>query len=287
TSTNLACYCNGPATPGYCDWDGLKVVEVPATDTFIPSYEHDWGLDIGAVGAQLTKVGTFPCDEEGNSILLDSEIYSCVQMEQANRATCCANTELWNGEGMSNWEFYKECMNCGDGQPACSLTGDHGNTLECDPVTSCEEYWNVDDDGPYNTCTHGSNGYNRNTYLRQHVEPGFEVSKLTDTPYPFPYELDTYLSKEVRQELFKRQFRYYPATDGSEQPGYYAYWFTLNMQAIENGSLGQFGVLAPNNFNYRLRTVATNVVGTDVVNCSLAEAPETCAANPWVTYDLK
>ncbi|MCP4693947.1 MAG: hypothetical protein GY859_38285, partial [Desulfobacterales bacterium] len=47
------------------------------------------------------------------------------------------------------------------------------------------------------------------------------------------------------------------------------------------------GVLAPNNFNYRLRTVATNVVGTDVVNCSLAEAPETCAANPWVTYDLK
>jgi hypothetical protein len=59
------------------------------------------------------------------------------------------------------------------------------------------------------------------------------------------------------------------------------------MDAIDSGSMGQFGVLAPGNFNYRHRTVAVNMVGTDVLDCSQAESPATCAANQWISYDLK
>jgi len=59
------------------------------------------------------------------------------------------------------------------------------------------------------------------------------------------------------------------------------------MDAIENGSLGDFGIIAPNNFNYRLRSVAANIVGTDVLDCSKSGTPWTCEANTWLSYDLK
>ncbi len=274
------------STSGYSEFDNIRIINITEPDpTRIDSYEKDWGLDVGVVGAQLTPTGTFPCDEYGVSVFVnsnDSE-YSCDERQAAIRADCCSRPWNWYGEGIPEL-FYQACMTCGEsGQAACD-TITEGDALACEPAELCKHY--VDEADTY-TCAHGSTTYNRNTYLREHVEPGFEVSNISNELYPVTEDLNSYISSETRQELFKSQFTYFPSTDESEDPGYYAYWFNINIDDIESGAFGQFGVLAPNNFNYRVRTVAANIVGIDAINCSYAETPETCAANPWITYDLK
>ncbi|MFO8080191.1 MAG: hypothetical protein R6V07_07800, partial [Armatimonadota bacterium] len=127
--------------------------------------------------------------------------------------------------------------------------------------------------------------YRRNTYLRQHISQACDIEVQDSYEHPLPEDLEPYVSSSVRQGLFKNQFELVPASE--DRPAYWVYRFKLDMDAIEAGAMGHFGVLAQGNFNYRLRTVAVNMVGTDVLDCSQAESPSTCAANPWVSYDIE
>ena len=181
-----------------------------ATGTDVDANTVKWKADIGFVGAQLSEIGAFSCDELG--------------------------------------------------QPAA------GAAVKSCPVPDAE--------------------YTRNTYVRKHYDDRFVVENNSGAAYPMPSELTVYLSDEERTRLFKNQFTKVEA-DGSE-PGYYVFKpFTLDMDRIAAGDMGMFGVLAANNFNYRLRTTAVNMVGTDVINCDNADSPTTCAANNWLIYDLK
>ncbi len=132
-------------------------------------------------------------------------------------------------------------------------------------------------------CVKSQPSYVRNTYLREHVED--MCVAVPGSGLPLFDELNTYVSDESRIEIFKNEFVWVNGEDG--QPGYYAYRFNVDMDAVESGAMGQFGILAPDNFNYRIKTVALNIVGTDVVDCSMATSPSTCAANQWLSYDLK
>ncbi|MEO8905255.1 MAG: hypothetical protein ABI627_27360 [Polyangiaceae bacterium] len=59
----------------------------------------------------------------------------------------------------------------------------------------------------------------------------------------------------------------------------------IDTQALNQGSSSLLGKLAVGNFNYRNNTVALNVVGTGVIDCSQAPATS-CNGSAYVQYDL-
>ena len=211
----------------------------------------------------------------------------CLALYEPLREECCQDYTYWDSTAYPVFqEYYDECTCCiwddeipdpeCDTSPICNENEQH-----CNAYFRCE---GLDDLGGGYKCTNGPEGYVRNTYLLEHATPGCTVESIIDTPHPFAEELELGTSTEARQIVFKSQFDYVSGT--GSQPGYYAYDFALNMNSVESGGMGQFGVLAPGNFNYRIRNLAVNVVGTDVLDCSQAESPSTCAANPWVSYDM-
>ncbi|MBN2525180.1 MAG: hypothetical protein JXR76_02220 [Deltaproteobacteria bacterium] len=134
------------------------------------------------------------------------------------------------------------------------------------------------------TCVADSNAYARNVYHRNSY-PGYcNIVNGTGMQYPPARELSAIPSLDKRKQLFINSFKEKESDLGEK---YYSYNFRMNSDSIRNSdSLNQFGVIAPNNFNYRIKTVAMNVAGTDVIDCSLSQSPETCAANQWLTYDF-
>jgi hypothetical protein len=69
-------------------------------------------------------------------------------------------------------------------------------------------------------------------------------------------------------------------------------WFELgdtlaiDTQLLNQGSSSLVGKLAPGNFNYRNNTIAVNVVGTGVIDCSRAQ-DASCNGSAYVNYDLQ
>lgn len=228
---------------------------------------------VGLVGAQLNRVGSIPCDIYGRPT---TTYESCFEMYKGMRSDCCAWDGNWNEVDYPDfYDFYEHCT-------TCLSPGDCGHKAElCHPDFYCGA---ISEDTPQ-TCVAALEPYRRNTYLRQHVSDACDLENAGGADLPLPEDLVPYISKSMRQALFKNQFERVPAA--KDRPAYWAYRFKLDMDAIEAGVMGQFGVLAQGNFNYRLRTVALNIVGTDVLDCSQATSPSTCAANPWVSYDLK
>jgi hypothetical protein len=133
-------------------------------------------------------------------------------------------------------------------------------------------------------CATQAPSYVRNTYLAEHVAPPCTVENPFTDGYPLIDDLYKKYPNEERIKLLKKAFTH--VTDDAGGDSYYVYRFNMDVEDIEKGLLGQYGVLAPDNFNYRMRTLAVNVVGTDVLNCSNALAPANCAANQWLSYDL-
>lgn len=133
-------------------------------------------------------------------------------------------------------------------------------------------------------CATQAPSYVRNTYLAEHVAQPCTVENPFTDGYPLIDDLYKKYPNEERIKLLKKAFTH--VTDDAGGDSYYVYRFNMDVEDIEKGLLGQYGVLAPDNFNYRMRTLAVNVVGTDVLNCSNALAPANCAANQWLSYDL-
>jgi len=236
--------------------------------------EKDWGLDVGVVGAQLVPVDTFDCNPDGSPYYSQSE---CSAWYGDMRDDCCMEVDNWDSTTYPDdfYAFYAHCTSCAD-QVDCGP-----EAWPCHPDYYCEDL----PGSSSGTCVHSSTGYTRNTYERRHVSPVCSVENPGGYDYPWVEDLEAGASTEARKHIFKNGFQYIDGSDGI--PGYYSYTFNLNVEAIEQGAMGQFGVLAAGNFNYRIRTVAMNIVGTDVLDCSLAESPSTCAANQWVSYDFK
>jgi len=59
----------------------------------------------------------------------------------------------------------------------------------------------------------------------------------------------------------------------------------IDTQLLNQGSSSLIGKLAPGNYNYRNNTIAVNVVGTGVIDCSQATATR-CNGSVYVQYDL-
>ncbi|MCP4606996.1 MAG: hypothetical protein GY847_41870 [Proteobacteria bacterium] len=233
---------------------------------------RDWGMDFGVVGTQYTPISTYPCDDYGN-VWLNYDV--CIEDAGEQIETCCYAAEWDLSDDQTPWDSYTACVACAPTN-SCTFLAHQ----ECEPETICNGY--DDDQNNLNTCPHSPPGYVRNTYLREHYDSGFEVESVTGSDYPLPDELYASLSEDSRKEIFKGQWQYVPAgSDG--QPGYYVYRFHIDINSIEDGTVGQFGLIALNNFNYRMRTVAANVVGINVMDFENG----TDASNPWLVYDLK
>jgi hypothetical protein len=239
-----------------------------------PPVNLDIPFEIAAVGAQLTPMGAFACDANRLPV---KDNATCRMIAQSRRDSCCSEPSTWDGSGgSSNYNFYKQCLSCVE--DGCSAA-----QKRCSPDELCKGY-----DGNIATaqqCGLGSTAYVRNTYLLTHADPLCTVQNTSGRPNPMPEDLAYSVADEVRDAIFKGQFQYVDGIDN--QPGYHVYRFTMDLDSIESGSFGQFGVISPNNFNYRIRTMALNVVGTDVVDCSEAASPSTCVTNSWLPYDLK
>ena len=136
-------------------------------------------------------------------------------------------------------------------------------------------------------CPKGPKDYVRNTYNRTHYSDDYDIVLSDDNiAFPSPDQFVARISREKSTEIFKDQFEL--VESGNEQPDYYKFDpFNLYVENIEAGLMGKFGIVAANNFNYRLTNVAVNIVGTDVIDCDYAISPANCAANNWITYDLK
>jgi hypothetical protein len=133
-------------------------------------------------------------------------------------------------------------------------------------------------------CVTERTGYTRNTYLREHCDKDCELgSRVEGKAYPLLEELYTYRSRQDRIVQFFARF----TPGGSEEDPTQVIVFPLSPDSARAGAGSQEGVLAQGNFNYRIRSVFLNIVGTDVIDCANSEAPETCAANQWLSYDLK
>jgi len=263
----------GSAATGYQETDaiGNKMVKV-------------WGFDLGAVGAQLMPTRAFTCDDEGNPVITMGQCET--EYTEEDKQDCCDSNALWAAdfpECSEQVEFFKHCMTCTYSDPPGSVCVEDEKCMEgareCNVLSVCEWAYEGEDF----VCTESAGSYTRNTYLREHYFDICTVDSTSDSAFPLPDNLYAFISNEVRQQYFKNKFTRVTTGDQST----YNYSFTLDMDAIENGSMGDFGILAQSNFNYRVRTVALNIVGTDVIDCSKAESPSTCDANPWLSYDLK
>ncbi|MCA9609789.1 MAG: hypothetical protein KC619_29525 [Myxococcales bacterium] len=76
----------------------------------------------------------------------------------------------------------------------------------------------------------------------------------------------------------------------TEAASSYCYWetsFTITQRDIEHGRTFHNAGFARGNYNYRLDTVAVNVVGTGVRDCSESELPTSCYAGAFIPYTLE
>lgn len=256
------------------------------TGSAIAAAARDWGLNVGMVGAQLEPVSALQCDAWGDMDTTVGEFTEAIYA--GDQAECCADPMNWDQTLCPDDHdgFYWHCMHCefDAGTPDSCSTGQPCSALAnvCQPeyFASSSEMGN-----PTIECAGGTEGYTRNTYLREHVSPFCSVDVGSAEDLPSPGDIYGVSNTDTRIQLFRGHFSSVKASE--DTPPYHAYQFVLNMDAIDGGAWGQFGIIAPGNFNHRITTVAVNMVGTDVLDCSLAESPSTCAANPWVSYDLK
>lgn len=69
----------------------------------------------------------------------------------------------------------------------------------------------------------------------------------------------------------------------------YCYWetdFGLSQRDIQIGKVLNFSGFARGNFNYRIESVALNVVGTGTKDCSNSSAPEACYGGGYVPFSM-
>jgi hypothetical protein len=132
-------------------------------------------------------------------------------------------------------------------------------------------------------CVMEASGYTRNTYLREHYSRHCELGSRAPDGYPGFEDIYPYVERQERVKIFSSSFRQRQSASGFAQ----TIVFPLSPESAQAGKATQNAVLAQGNFNYRIRTVFLNVVGTDVIDCSYSETPETCAANQWLSFDLK
>jgi hypothetical protein len=132
-------------------------------------------------------------------------------------------------------------------------------------------------------CVIQQTGYTRNTYLREHYSRSCELGSRSNEANSAFEDLFPYLSREDRVTQFSDSFTPFGSKDERTQ----VLVFPLSPESAQSGNSSQTGVLAQGNFNYRIRTVFVNIVGTDVIDCSKSPTPETCDANQWLSYDLK
>jgi hypothetical protein len=77
------------------------------------------------------------------------------------------------------------------------------------------------------------------------------------------------------------------ANDPVARPNYYVYRFAISLDDYNmSGKLATLGVSAQN-YNYRVRNIAVNLVGSNVKNCSLVqENSAACYASAFIPYDF-
>jgi len=68
---------------------------------------------------------------------------------------------------------------------------------------------------------------------------------------------------------------------------FYETSFSLSLPEIERGELIPSGSLALGNFNYRIDSIALNLVGADLRDCSNASHPSSCGSSGFVPYSLR
>ncbi|MBN2671948.1 MAG: hypothetical protein JXX29_09745 [Deltaproteobacteria bacterium] len=246
-----------------------------ATGADSSSSWRDDGLDVGFVAAKLVPLDNVSCSDSGAVGWESVEV--CEAHYLGAKDNCCASVNTWYEDLFSSYEaFYYDCITCSGDCTALAA--------ECNEEVICSSAPIVASADATNQCVGESIGYRRNTYLREHTTSYCNAASAYGSANPLLDEIATWPTNEVRSDIFKSQF--VEAYDGNGSK-YYSYTFALDINKIELAdTMGQFGVIAPNNFNYRIRTIAANVVGTDVLNCAFATAPSTCAANQWLSYDL-
>jgi len=76
-------------------------------------------------------------------------------------------------------------------------------------------------------------------------------------------------------------------------PGAYAQWcyyevpFHVSLEELERGETITSGAIALGNFNYRHVEVGVNIVGTNVIDCTMTDYSTTCYTNAFIEYSLK
>ena len=73
----------------------------------------------------------------------------------------------------------------------------------------------------------------------------------------------------------------------SYQKCFWEYPFTLLLDRIETSDLIPSNNIAIGNFNYRHESLAVNVVGTNVIECTDPEAPSSCYTNAFLPFTLE
>jgi hypothetical protein len=68
---------------------------------------------------------------------------------------------------------------------------------------------------------------------------------------------------------------------------YYETEFTIALPQIERGDLVPSGSIALGNFNYRIDSLALNLVGTNLRNCDGSGQPSTCDSSGFLPYSLR
>lgn len=156
----------------------------------------------------------------------------------------------------------------------------------CDPETPCpigEQYWNKrpcgetellnadgdvvlrGDGSPMLTATHE---YDYDGVLLRGTMR--KMCRVDDVEFDVPSRLPCSSTPGVNSEVL-----------------YYFHVFSIQLEDFGAlGSLSQLGITA-DNYNYRIRDIAVNLVGTDVLDCSLVtDQTSNCFASAFIPYDL-
>lgn len=71
------------------------------------------------------------------------------------------------------------------------------------------------------------------------------------------------------------------------QKCFWEYPFTLTLEAVESSAAIPSNNISIGNFNYRHESLAANVVGTNVIDCSRTSSPSTCYTNAFLNYTFE
>lgn len=238
------------------------------------------------VGAQLTPSNVYECDDNGEKI---GEYERCVaKYDDWAREECCSNLGDFDLDLCGSYnQFVEHCKTCevGDGQGTlCEESG------ICTPVAEQCHLENVcpktlaSQSDESQLCVSETEKYVRNTHYLKHYENSCEIRVPYYKDYPDIEDAEVYPGSEVLSEQFVRNFEYIERADGS---GFYRTHFVIDEQWMNDEGSSKYGKIAPNNFNYRINSLALNIAGIDVLDCEQAKSIDECVSNPWVSYDLK